>query len=112
MEKKDDSTKVEIPQRLLIFQQNHSGESKIKGVRAYGKGLFTIEVVSIDTPLPAIIEDARPYLPPDFSADLVLDFLRHPDLSEDLARMCHERNIPIVASGKKLTDKWALKPPT
>ncbi len=99
-------------QNLLVFQQNNSGESKIKGVRQYGEGLFHIEVISIDTPLPTIIDDSQIYLPEDFSADLVLDFLKHPDLSHDLARICREKKIPIIASGKKLRNKWAFTPST
>lgn len=100
------------PQQLLIFQQDGSGESKVKGVEEYGEGLFIIEKISIDIPLPPIIDDASEYLPEDFSADLVLDFLKHPDLSHDLARMCHKKNIPIVASGKKHQEKWAIEPLT
>ena len=111
-EKIDQDKKADNPQKLLIFQQKGSGEGKIKGVRQYGEGLFLIEVISIDTPLPTIIEDSQIYLPEDFTADLVLDFLKHPDLSHDLARMCRERRIPVVASGKKLRDKWAITPPT
>ena len=101
-----------IHQNLLVFQQNGSAESKIKGIRKYGDGSFTIQVISIDTPLPIIIEDATIYLPEDFSADLVLDFLKHPDLSHDLAQMCQKKDIPIVASGKKIQDNWAITPPT
>jgi hypothetical protein len=102
----------DAPQNLLVFQQNGSGESKIKGVRQYGKDLFRIDVISIDTPLPTIIDDSKRYLPDDFSADLVLDFLKHPDLSHDLARICREKKIPVIASGKKLRNKWAFTPPT
>jgi len=101
-----------IHQKLLIFQQNGSAESKIKGIIKYGEGCFTTQVISIDTPLPSIIDDATIYLPKDFTADLVLDFLNHPDLSIDLSRMCQKKNIPIVASGKKLHDNWAITPPT
>ena len=111
-EKINQDKKADAKQHLLIFQQKGSGESKIKGVREYGEDLFLIEVISIDTPLPTLIEDSQIYLPEDFSADLVLDFLKHPDLSHDLARMCRERKIPVVASGKKLRDRWALTPPT
>ncbi|SPD75994.1 conserved hypothetical protein [uncultured Desulfobacterium sp.] len=110
--KADRAIQIKIPQRILVFQQNGSAESKIAGIREFGQGLFDIEVISIDEPLPGLIEDSRAYLPKDFSADVVLDFLRHPDLSLDLARLCHKKNIPIVASGKKHTDKWAFKPPT
>jgi len=108
----DPAEKFHVPQKLLIFQQNGSGERKVKGVKEHGKGLFHIDVFSIDTPLPTIIEDSQIYLPQDFSADLVLDFLKHPDLSHDLARMCEERKIPLVASGKKLRGKWVFTPPT
>ena len=108
----DTADRTVLRQNLLVFQENGSGESKIKGVKEYGEGDFTIEVFSIETPLPLIIDDPTEYLPEDFSADLVLDFLKHPDLSYDLARKCHEKNIPIVASGKKHQEKWAITPPT
>jgi hypothetical protein len=100
------------PQKILVFQQNGSGLTKTKGIRRHGKGLFTIEIVSIDETLPTLLEDTEEYLPGDIQADLVLDFLKHPDLSHDLAVACRKRKIPVVASGKKLRTKWALTPPT
>ena len=99
-------------EKILVFQQNGSGESKIQGIRKYGNERFIIETVSIDEPLPPILDDTRDYLPADIQADLILDFLKHPDLSHDLAIACRARNIPIVASGKKLRVKGALTPPT
>ena len=99
-------------QRILVFQQNGSGESKIRGIRRYGKELFIIETISIDQPLPPILDDTADYLPNDFQADLVLDFLEHPDLSHDLAAACGKRKIPVVASGKKLKGKRVFVPPT
>ncbi len=100
------------PEKILVFQQNGSGESKIQGIRKYGKDRFIIETVSIDETLPPILDDTRDYLPSNIQADLILDFLKHPDLSHDLAVACRARNIPIVASGKKLRVKGALTPPT
>jgi thymidylate synthase len=100
------------PQKVLVFQQNGSGSSKIQGIIRFGDGLFNLETVSIDVALPAVIDDPAGYLPHDIQADLVLDFLRHPDLSEDLAVLCCSRNIAVVASGKKLRVKGALTPPT
>jgi thymidylate synthase len=88
-------------QKLLVFQQNGRGESKTRGILAYGEGLFDLRVVSVDCPVPAILDDSSEYLPSDFQADLVLDYLKHPDLSHDLAVMCKNRTIPLVASGKK-----------
>ena len=99
-------------QKILVFQQNGSGESKTEGIKRYGKDLFLIEKISIDETLPAVLDDTDGYLPRDIQADLVLDFFKHPDLSHDLAVVCRNSKIPVVASGKKLRVKWALTPPT
>lgn len=99
-------------QRILVFQQDGRGECKIEGIKKYGKKFFVIEVIAIDTRLPPVLDDARTYLPQDFSADLVLDYLMHPDLSCELAEMCAEKRIPMIASGKKLSNKWAVTPVT
>ena len=101
-----------VTQKILVFQQNGSGERKIEGIRTYGKEIFTIEVVSIDEPLPAVLDDTQEYLNLDIRADLVLDFLTHPDLSYDLAVACRNKKIPVVTSGKKLRVKWPFTPPT
>ena len=100
------------PQRILVFQQNGSGEKKIRGMRKYGRDIFVIETISIDESLPAILDNTSEYLPKDIQADLVLDFLKHPDLSHDLAAACSKRKIPVVASGKKLTGQRVFVPPT
>ena len=89
------------PQRILVFQQNGSGESKIAGLRKYGGESLALESISIDQTLPTVIDNTAEYLPENFQADLVLDFLKHPDLSHDLALICTRRTIPIIASGKK-----------
>ncbi len=97
-------------QIILVCQQNGSGEAKIAGIRKYGGRLFEIITHDIDTPLPELIDDTAPYLPSRLKADLILDFLKHPDLSTDLARMANQQGIPVVASGKKIQE--ALTPPT
>jgi hypothetical protein len=99
-------------QKIVVFQQNGTGEKKIEGIRRYGNSRFTIEIVSIDETLPWVIDDARKYIPKDIRADLVLDFFKHPDLSQDLAEICRDKKIPAVASGKKLRVKGVLTPPT
>ncbi len=109
MQEKKKITKI---QKIIVFQQKKSGVNKIKGVRKYGQGLFNLEVISIDADLLPVIEDAKPYLPGGIEADLVLDFLKHPDLSHDLLLMCEDLKIPVVASGKKVSCKWSLTPPT
>ena len=98
------------PQTILVCQQNGSGEAKIAGIRRYGGDRFRLETHDIDTPLPDLIDDTAPYLPSRLEADLILDFLQHPDLSTDLARMADAQGIPVVASGKKI--QQAITPPT
>jgi hypothetical protein len=98
--------------KILVFQQNRSGESKIAGIRKYGGKRFRITTVSIEPDLPPVIDDARIFFPENIEADLVLDYLQHPDLSYDLARICSEKNIPLVASGKKHPSRQVITPPT
>jgi hypothetical protein len=99
-------------QKVTVFQQRGSGERKIAGVRQFASDIIVLEVVSIDDELDEILDDTSLYLPDELSCDLVLDFLQHRDLSLDLAERCAEQNIPIISSGKKLSSRWALTPPT
>jgi hypothetical protein len=100
------------PQKIVMFQQQQSGENKIKGIKEYGGNGFELTIISIDEPLPSVLDDARPYLPRNLEADIVLDYLKHPDLSEDLAAMCREKGIPMISSGKKIRSQGLLTPPT
>lgn len=97
--------------KILVFQQNNRGVSKIAGIRQYGKSRFDLTLFSIDTPLPPVVEDASLYFPDMLDADLVLDYLKHPDLSHDLALLCGQRSIPVIASGKKTTLPGVYAPP-
>lgn len=99
-------------QKITVFQQHGSGEKKIAGIRQYAGATIDLEVISIDAPLPQIIEDGQEYLPSTIETDLVLDFLKHEDLSHDLVALCHRLQIPVISSGKKIPSKWVLTPPT
>ena len=103
---------IQAPQRVTVFQQDGSGERKIAGVRLHAGDSIKLAVISIDGPLPPVIDDTSDYLPAMLDCDLVLDFLKHTDLSLDLADLCARNNIPLISSGKKLTNTWVLKPPT
>ncbi|HFQ91105.1 MAG TPA: hypothetical protein ENK27_13615 [Desulfobulbus sp.] len=94
--------------RIVVFEQNGSGSHKISGIQRYGRGLEISRRITIDQALPEFVDDPEEYIPADFEADLVLDYLRHPDLSHYLARVCADRGIPLVASGKK--SETALTP--
>jgi len=111
--KKSSSQPLADPcQKIAVFQQQGSAESKIHGIRKYGGNDFEIEVVSIDAILPPVMDETEGYLPQHIQADLVLDFLKHPDLSHDLAALCRSQDVPVVASGKKLRSEGVITPPT
>ena len=67
-----------------------------------------VKIYNIEEALPEVVDDPETFIPEDFNADLVLDFLKHPDLSEYLSQVCKEKKIPVIASGKKHAD--ALTP--
>ncbi len=96
-----DMNSGKLLQRIMVFQERGSGEKKIAGIEEYAPGRFELEVVSIDEPLPAMIDEPEDYLPGELKADLVLGFLRHPDLAAELLKRCREAEIPFVASAKK-----------
>lgn len=100
------------PQRILVMQQNGSGESKIAGIREYAGDIIELDVRSVDEALPPVLDETDDYLPDRIEADLVLDFLKHPDLSEDLAERCRDQGVPVVASGKKMRVEGTHTPPT
>lgn len=101
-----------IRQKIVVFQQNGSGRLKIDGLRKYGKDYFDLEIINIDEQLPLVLDDTSEYLPAELHCDMVLDFLRHNDLSTDLAVLCQKLQIPVVASGKKIPGKGIIAPPT
>ena len=90
--------------KIVVFEENGSGEKKIQGITRHGSGLDIIKRYNIEEPLPEILDDPEEFIPEDFRADLVLDFLKHPDLSTHLAQVCKKKKIPVIASGKKHAD--------
>ena len=98
-------------QKILIFQQNGIGEAKEAGIKKFGRDLFKIETLEMTTMLPPVLDDTSDYLPDHIEADLVLDFMQHQDLSHDLSLLCQKLDIPLVASGKKISAGNAICPP-
>ncbi len=100
------------PQRIAVFQQNGSGERKIAGIRRYGRDRYALRSIDLPAGLPPVIDDADLYLPAVLDADLVLDYLTHPDLSHDLAARCSIEGVPYIGSGKKHLVEGVLMPVT
>lgn len=94
--------------RIVVFEQDGSGQKKIAGIRKYGRDLELSGVINIVAALPEFVDNPEDYIPQDFNGDLVLDYLTHPDLSHYLVRLCREKKIPVIASGRK--DPHAFTP--
>lgn len=94
--------------RIVVFSQAGSGDAKIKGIRQYGRRIEITQVVDLPGSLPEFIDDPKEYLPAEVQADLVLSFMKHPDLNDGLAAFCRQKGIPLIISGKKTRD--ALTP--
>ena len=94
--------------KIVVFEENDSGEKKIQGISSHGTGLDITKRYNIKEALPEFIDDPEEFITKDFNADLVLDFVKHPDLSAYLTQVCKKKKIPVIASGKKHAD--ALTP--
>ncbi|SLM27408.1 conserved hypothetical protein [Desulfamplus magnetovallimortis] len=97
-------------ERITIFQQENSALSKITGMKRFASDRLEITVFNIDDELPDILDDTSQWLPDSIDADLVIDYLTHPDLSVDLAFLCQKEGVPVVASGKKISGGHAITP--
>lgn len=87
--------------RIVVFEQNGSGHKKIAGIRKYGRNLELSGIINITAVLPEFVDNPEDYIPQDIDADLVLDYLTHPDLSHYLVKLCTKKKIPVIASGRK-----------
>lgn len=85
--------------QLIIFQQAGSGTAKIAGLRQYGRDITIKEVYDLPVNLPDFIENPEDFITDSFKGDLVLSFLKHPDLIDHLIRLCTDKDIPIIAAG-------------
>lgn len=94
--------------KIVVFEEHGSGEKKYQGIKQHGTGLEIIRRYNIEESLPDFVDEPEQFIPEDFEADLVLDFLKHPDLSSHLSQVCKKKKIPVIASGKKHAD--ALTP--
>lgn len=98
------------PDQIVVFQQAGSGLSKIAGIQTFGKHVTFAKIFDIDQALPDFIDDPENYISDDFSGDLVLSFLKHPDLIDYLVSICRRKKIPVIAAGKK--SEGAITPVT
>jgi hypothetical protein len=94
--------KENCPSRLVIFEEAGSGKYKVAGIEVYGRNITIERIYNILPALPEVIDEPEEFIPDDFKGDLVLNFLRHPDLSEYLVKICKAKGIPVIASGQNI----------
>lgn len=99
-------------QKITVFQQNGSADRKVSGITKQAPDTIQLEIISINGSFPDFIDDSSEILPLHIEADLVLNFLQHPDLSQDLIKICENNKIPVISSGKKKNVAWGFNPPT
>lgn len=86
---------------ITVFQQGGGGEKKIQGIKTFGNQLEVVEIVDFPSNLPDFIDDPQELFPTHIQGDLVLSFLKHPDLADYAAEYCSHHNIPMIASGPR-----------
>ncbi|OPL16984.1 MAG: hypothetical protein AVO38_06715 [delta proteobacterium ML8_D] len=94
--------KKSVPFRLVIFEEAGSGKYKTAGIEIYGRNITIERIYDILFDLPQVIDEPGEFIPDDFTGDLILNFLRHPDLSEHLVKICKTKGIPVIASGQNI----------
>ncbi|VAW39114.1 hypothetical protein MNBD_DELTA03-871, partial [hydrothermal vent metagenome] len=95
-----ENPKTEIT-RIAVFEYRHSGQEKIAGIKRYGHDIEICRTINIEQPLPDFIPEPEDFIDDNFKADLVLCFIKHPDLAYYIASICRRKGIPIIASGTK-----------
>ncbi len=96
-------SKHSTKQQIIVFQQAGAARYKIAGIETFGRNLEIAGIYDIPEVLSEIIDEPHEYISRDFQGDLVLNFMKHPDLSEYLVHLCNEKGIPVIASGQHVT---------
>ncbi len=93
---------------IAIFQRGNFADHIAEGIRLNSD--FKVSVFSVPEELPQIIDEVEKYIKSDFKADLILDYLYHPNLTEYLIELAKSKGIPIIVPKRKVRD--AITPVT
>jgi len=95
--------------KIAVFEESGCAQRKIEGIRRFAPEILLSPV--IDLPhinKDIVIDEPEEFLQEDFDADMVLNYIKHPDLSYFLTQICKKKGVPVVASGQKI--KGAICP--
>ncbi len=93
---------------IAIFQRGNFAENITKGIKLNSD--FNVLVFSVPEKLPQIIDEPEKYLKTDFNADLILDYLYHPNLTDHLIEIAKNKGVQIIVPKRKV--KGAITPVT
>ena len=93
-------------QKILVVQRDGLGDSKVEAVAELRPDL-ELHVINLERPFEVLIDDPEAHFPDDLEdwldwAELVLDHLYHPDLSDHLVRRCGAHQVPVIAAGRRI----------
>ncbi|MEN8256481.1 MAG: DUF166 family (seleno)protein DfsP [Thermodesulfobacteriota bacterium] len=86
---------------ITVFQQANAGEKKVQGIETYGCQIKIVEVIDFPIALPDFLDDPQEFFPDQIKGNIVLSFLKHPDLADYAAKYCQQQEIPMIASGPR-----------
>ena len=99
-------------QRIAVYQQEDNARSKIDFIGLQGRDLELVACHDAGGALPELIDEPELLLADPGAVDLVLSYLKHPDLQQELARLCVARGLILIASGQKLSGAGVFCPRT
>jgi len=93
-------------QTILVIQRDGLGDDKVSAVYEIRPDL-TLQKISLTGPFDELIDEPAALFPADLDeqigrADLVIDHLYHPDLSDHLVQRCAALGVPLIAAGRKI----------
>jgi len=86
-----------IPMRILIAVQGHYGQRIVENIRQHCPANWEVNDFTFPTGLPAIIDDADEFLPPELpAADLLISLGEHPAVAQMIPDMVKKSGAKAV----------------
>lgn len=90
------------PFRLVIFQQGGNADFKVGGIEVYGNGIEIQTVHDLPASLPEVIDEPDEYVCLIEPCDLVLTFVKQPDIAAHIVSLANAKGIPVIAPGQHI----------
>jgi hypothetical protein len=89
--------RVRRPMRILIAIQGYYGERMVENIQRHAPANWKVNHITLPTGLPAIIDDADEFLPPELpAADLLISLGEHPGVAQMIPDMVKRSGAKAV----------------